>query len=80
MKSTDPERSSEQLRQTNVKLARQLVIHAAQLKLSNSKLMEAHELSEHLRKTLEDERTRIAREIHDQLGQSLTGLKFDGPG
>jgi len=54
-----------------------LVIRATQLKLSNSKLTEARELSERLRQTLEDERTRIAREIHDQLGQPLTGLKFD---
>ena len=32
----------------------------------------AHQLS-----VLEDERTRIAREIHDDLGQSLTALKMD---
>ncbi|MGZ3867326.1 MAG: PAS domain-containing sensor histidine kinase, partial [Bacteroidia bacterium] len=30
----------------------------------------------HLNDVLEDERTRIAREIHDELGQRLAGLKF----
>lgn len=34
-------------------------------------------LSEQLRTIREDESTRIAREIHDELGQSLTGLKLD---
>jgi signal transduction histidine kinase len=33
-------------------------------------------LSLHLEKAREDERTRIAREIHDDLGQSLTALKI----
>jgi signal transduction histidine kinase len=34
-------------------------------------------LSAHLESVREDERTFIAREIHDQLGQSLTALKMD---
>jgi PAS domain S-box-containing protein len=34
-------------------------------------------LSTYLQTVREDERTRIAREIHDELGQSLTGLKMD---
>ena len=34
-------------------------------------------LSEHLQTALEQERTRIAREVHDELGQALTGLKID---
>ncbi|MBS1931858.1 MAG: PAS domain S-box protein [Bacteroidetes bacterium] len=34
-------------------------------------------LSEHLQKIREDERTHIAREIHDELGQQLTVMKMD---
>ncbi len=35
------------------------------------------ELSAHVESIREDERTGIAREIHDELGQSLTALKMD---
>ena len=34
-------------------------------------------LAAHVEKVREEERTRIAREIHDELGQMLTGLKMD---
>ena len=34
-------------------------------------------LAIHLQNVIEKERARIAREIHDELGQSLTGLKMD---
>jgi PAS domain S-box-containing protein len=34
-------------------------------------------LSEHLQSIREEERTNIAREIHDELGQALTALKID---
>ncbi len=34
-------------------------------------------LSMHLQSVREEERTRIARELHDELGQMLTGLKMD---
>lgn len=38
---------------------------------------ELRELATHLQHVRENERTRIAREIHDELGQQLTGLKMD---
>jgi PAS domain S-box-containing protein len=38
---------------------------------------EFRELATHLEKVRESERTHIAREIHDELGQQLTGLKMD---
>jgi signal transduction histidine kinase len=38
---------------------------------------ELRALSAHVETALEDERTGIAREIHDELGQSLTALKMD---
>ncbi|MBI1936890.1 MAG: PAS domain S-box protein [Ignavibacteriales bacterium] len=34
-------------------------------------------LAVHLQKIREEERTKVAREIHDELGQYLTGLKMD---
>jgi signal transduction histidine kinase len=38
---------------------------------------ELHNVSAHLEKIKEEEQARIAREVHDQLGQQLTGLKMD---
>ena len=38
---------------------------------------ELRALSSHLQTMIEDERTRMSREIHDELGQELTSLKFD---
>jgi signal transduction histidine kinase len=36
-----------------------------------------HELAQHLQTSVEQERVAIAREIHDDIGGSLTALKFD---
>ncbi|MEI6948799.1 PAS domain S-box protein [Paraflavisolibacter sp. H34] len=38
---------------------------------------ELHTLSNHLQNIREEERINIAREIHDELGQQLTGLKME---
>lgn len=45
-----------------------------ELKQANEHL---HRLSSHLETVREEERISIAREIHDELGQQLTGLKMD---
>jgi two-component system sensor histidine kinase UhpB len=50
-------------------------------KHAEAALLESREqlrrLSAHLQTAREDERTMVAREIHDELGQSLTALKID---
>lgn len=50
-------------------------------KRTEEKLRESREqlraLSIYLQYVREEERTRIAREVHDELGQALTGLKMD---
>ncbi|HMK03926.1 MAG TPA: PAS domain S-box protein [Ferruginibacter sp.] len=43
----------------------------------NERTEQLRELSTHLQEVREEERTNIAREIHDELGQQLTGLKMD---
>jgi PAS domain S-box-containing protein len=45
-----------------------------QLRAANEQL---RDLSRHLESVREEERTHLAREIHDELGQILTGLKID---
>ncbi len=48
---------------------------------AEEQLRRSHEqlraLTSYLQYVREEERTRIAREVHDELGQSLTGLKMD---
>jgi len=48
---------------------------------AEEKLRRSHDqlraLTGHLQFVREEERTRIAREVHDELGQALTGLKID---
>lgn len=48
----------------------------ASLELDASK-QRLHELAQHLQTSIELERTAIAREIHDDVGGSLTAVKFD---
>src|SRR5213592_3246782 len=52
----------------------------AERRRAEEQLHKSHEqlraLSVHLQRVREEERIRIAREVHDELGQSLTGLKL----
>ncbi len=45
--------------------------------LLSQSYQDIRELASHLQDVREDERAGIAREIHDELGQQLTGLKMD---
>src|SRR2546427_4335094 len=51
------------------------------LKQAEKELTDSREqlraLAAYLQSVREEERTRIAREVHDELGQALTGLKMD---
>ena len=53
----------------------------AERELTEQRLRSSEEnlraLAAHLQSVREEERIHIAREIHDELGQALTGLKFD---
>lgn len=48
----------------------------AEKELKNS-MEELHNLTQHVEKVREEERVAIARELHDDLGQSLTAVKID---
>jgi len=58
-----------------------IILDVTERKIAQSKLQESseqlRELSRHLQNVREKERMKIAREIHDELGQQLTGLKMD---
>lgn len=50
--------------------------HRVEKELERSR-EELRRLSEHIQCAREEERTRIAREVHDQMGQTLSALKID---
>jgi len=57
------------------------ILYARERKRDEDRLARSHEdmrrLTAHVQSIREQERTRIAREIHDQLGQSLTALRME---
>jgi PAS domain S-box-containing protein len=63
-----------QRQQFNEELEEQVKRKTAELSRS---YQDIRELASHLQDVREEERASIAREIHDELGQQLTGLKMD---
>lgn len=63
-----------EIRALNTDLERRVAERTRELEVANEQL---HGLSMRLQSVREEERTRISREIHDELGQMLTALKID---
>ena len=65
----------------NVVLEERVQARTAELHQANARLAESHEqlrnLSGQILAAVEDERTRIAREVHDELGQALTIVRIE---
>jgi len=71
---SDRKRAEALLRETNADLERRVADRTREL---TEALTQLRELSAHAHAVREDERTRIAREIHDELGSLLVALKLD---
>lgn len=61
----------------NKKLLREIQIRKKSERETRRSREDLRHLSEHLQRIREQERNNIAREVHDQLGQSLSALKID---
>lgn len=75
------ERLVVELTQLNAGLEQRVVVRTHQLEHTNMRLLESQgelrRLLQELMQATEHERERIAREIHDQLGQMLTAIKME---
>jgi signal transduction histidine kinase len=67
-------RAEAAIREMNDQLEQRVTDRTQALQKSHEQLQE---LSIHMETTREDERTRIAREVHDELGGNLTALKIE---
>lgn len=79
--ATRPKQAEEGLRHLNERLDKRVQERTGQLAQTNRELRDSleqlHALAARLQAVREDERTAIAREIHDDLGQALTAMKMD---
>jgi PAS domain S-box-containing protein len=71
---TERRRAEELLRRAKDELESRVAERTSEL---SAALTQLRELSAHSHSVREEERTRIAREIHDELGSLLVALKFD---
>jgi len=71
---TERKRAEEELQQYQLHLEELVVHRTAELTQSHEQL---RKLAAHVQEAREAERTRVAREVHDELGQMLTALKID---
>ncbi|HVN83553.1 MAG TPA: sensor histidine kinase [Candidatus Binatia bacterium] len=67
-------RAELEVRALNTDLERRVAERTEALRAANEQL---HALSARVESVREEERTRIAREVHDELGQMITALKID---
>ncbi|CAN5842016.1 hypothetical protein BH10CHL1_BH10CHL1_13940 [soil metagenome] len=71
----------EETKRLNAELEQRVTARTSQLQNTNAKLIDSHtelrKLSRQLMQVAEQERIRISREIHDQLGQALTAVKME---
>ena len=78
---TARKRAEEALQLAHAELERKVQERTGELSSSNAHLQESYEhvrrLALRLQSIREDERSGIARELHDELGQALTALKMD---
>jgi len=70
---TEQKKADEQIKQLNAELEQKIIERTAKLAKAE---MQIRNFARHLNQVLEDERAHIAREIHDDIGQQLAGIKI----
>ncbi len=71
---TELKKAEKEIRDLNRELEKRVIERTSELNKSNEQL---RNLAAHLQSVREEERTKIAREIHDELGQALSAQKME---